>query len=143
MVKSLMRNKKVLGIIITIISSIISVLSIVFISMSFEVYSDEWGTDISIDSDYLVLLLISISLLIAGIYLIYAYNKTFNPKVIYSCVFTGSLLLGLYPLGRFFRALAKGSSYLDSQWYLYIGILGLSLLIVVIYKFLKSNKGLE
>lgn len=141
--KKLLSNKRTVGIIITTIASILAILSLIFMIQSYEFYSDEWGTDISIDSDYLVLLLISIDLLIAGIYLIYTYNKKYNSNVVMGTTFIGALLLGLYPLGRFFRALAKGSTYVEAQWYLYVGLIGVVLLGLVIYKYIKTKKALD
>lgn len=141
--KKLLSNKKIVGIIITTISSISAILSLIFMIQSYEFYSDEWGTDISIDSDYLVLLIISITLLVAGIYLIYTYNKIYNSNVVMGCMFVSSLLFGLYPLGRFFRALAKGSTYVEAQWYLYVALIGVALLGLVIYKYIKTKKALD
>lgn len=141
--KKLLSNRRTVGIIITAITSILTVLSLIFMIQSYEFYSDEWGTDISFDSDYLVLLIISITLLIAGIYLIYTYNKIYNSNVIYATTFIGALLFSLYPLGRFFRALAKKSTYVEAQWYLYVGLVGLVLLGLVIYKYIKAKKALD
>ncbi len=82
----------------------ITVLFLVLSIISYEFYQDQYGTDISFNSDYVTLMIMGIVILITGITLI----KKDDKKV----KFNGLGLVGImsiaYPLGCLFKGLAKG-----------------------------------
>lgn len=139
--KKLLNNKKLIGIITIVLSSILIILSIIFLVKSFNIYKDEWGCDISIDNDYLVILIASISLLIYGIYMLYSHiSNKYDYNIAFGSLFVCNILLAFYPLGSFFKALAKKEKYIDCQWYLYIGLFGLILFVLLTVKYFKRKK---
>lgn len=123
------------------IAVLIITISIVMFSLSFEIYDDGYGTDISFDMDYIVLMCCGIALLIYGILDIISYRRQKSTKIaVYSCFGVISSLLSFYPLGVFFKAISKGKPYLENQEYLYIGIIGLLMLAYIIFSYLSTSK---
>ncbi len=109
------------------IPALIIIFNLVYYIQSYSFYQDEWGTDISFDSDYLVYMLCGVALLIpAIIQVMKGYNKE---SYLISGVVVGSLL-GFYPLGIFFKTLFKTMlkdkpfDFVANQGYLYMGIIG-------------------
>lgn len=122
------------------LAAVLCVISIIYFAQSYYFESDEWGTSISFDEDSIVLFLCSIALLIYGIYALYAYKKNTESKAVYySCFGVVSFLLAFYPLGKFFKALAKGGKFTDCQEYLYIGFLGLLMIAYLIFSYLSQR----
>ena len=125
------------------IPALIIIFNLVMYIQSYTYYSDEWGTDISFDSDYLVYILCGIALLIPAIIDVRRGNARFQYNV--SGVVIGSLL-GFYPLGVFFKALFKAISkgkpfdFIENQMYLYIGIIGIVFLAYMIYSLIDYKK---
>ncbi len=121
---NLMKWKKIINI---IIGAFITIVSVVMFIQSYEKYSDEFGTDISFNNDYVILLLIGLTILIYGII-------TFKTENSLSYQISGmviSSLVSFYSLGVFFKALnkaildkEKNFDFLDNQLYLYVGIVG-------------------
>ncbi len=121
---NLMKWKKIINI---IIGAFITIVSVVMFIQSYEKYSDEFGTDISFNNDYVILLLIGLTILIYGII-------TFKTENSLSYQISGmviSSLVSFYSLGVFFKALnkaildkEKSFDFLDNQLYLYVGIVG-------------------
>lgn len=138
----IVKNSSLLkNIMIIVIASLLCIVSLIYFIQSYSFYSDEWGTDISIDSDYLVLFLCSICILVYGIYSLVAYKKNISTKNVYfGCFGVASVLIGFYPLGIFFKSLAKEVSYKDCQGYLYIGIIGLAVIIYLVFSYIENKK---
>lgn len=129
------------NIMIIVISVLFIAISLIYLIQSYTYYSDEWGTDISIDSDYLVLLICSICILIYGICSLIAYKNTTSCKnSYYACFGVASALIAFYPLGIFFKSLAKEIPYKDCQGYLYIGIIGLAFIMYLIFSYFENKK---
>ncbi len=114
----------------------ISVLALVLMIKSFEVYDDGWGTDISFNMDMVVLLMIGIAILV------YACTtfKSVNPNNYYLTSVVVTTLTAFYPLGVFFKAMAKAKAFADYSTYLYVGIIGTILLVYFIFAYLDYKK---
>ena len=125
------------------IPALIIIFNLAMYIQSYTYYSDEWGTDISFDSDYLVYMICGIALLIPAVIDARRGNATLEYNV--SGIVIGSLL-GFYPLGVFFKALFKAMSkdkpfdFVGNQMYLYIGIIGVVFLAYMIYSFIDYKK---
>lgn len=119
----LFKAKKILNIIIGIT---IILTSLVMFIQSFQKYSDEYGTDISFNNDYVITLLIGVIILVYGI-------VTFTKEITNYSNVSGmmiSFLLGAYSLGIFLKALNKAIldssakfDFVGNQLKLYIGII--------------------
>ncbi len=117
------------------------VFSLVKYIQSYEIYSDEYGTDIAFNSDYIIALLVSLCILLYGIYKIIATNKGYKESNAY--VYTGlciSSLLSFYPLGIFFKAMNKQKPVSEYLNYLYLGIVALFLLFYYLFTIISSKK---
>ena len=122
---------------IILLSLVLIASSITLFALSIEVY--EGGFDA--DMDYIVLLFCGIFLMIYGAYSVYGYRKNKSCQTMYYGTFGAiSVLMGFYPLGVFFKAMAKHKSYLDNQGYLYIGLLGLIMIAYLIFSYLSDHK---
>jgi len=125
-----------------LIPSLLILMGLIFYIQSFEVYSDEWGTDISFDTDYLVFIICGIALLIISINQITSNNK----NVYYGGSITIGALLGFYNLGSFFKGLFKAMSknanfdFMSNQQYLYIGIIGIVIFIYFVISYIDYKK---
>lgn len=129
------------NIMIIVLASLLCIVSLIYFIQSYSFYSDEWGTDISIDSDYLVLFLCSICILIYGIYSLVAYKKNLCTKNAYfGCFGVASVLIGFYPLGIFFKSLAKEIPYIECQGYLYMGIIGIAFIMYLAFSYFEYKK---
>lgn len=118
---------------------LIFIFSLIKYILSFEFYQDEWGTDISFDSDYLVAMIIGIFVVALALYQLIKKNNNMNCLVGVSL----SALVGFYPLGVFFKAISKGESFNDYQNYFFIGLVGLTLFIyfsLSLYEKIKIEK---
>ena len=123
------------------LAALIVIISIVMFSLSFEIYDDGYGTDISFDMDYIVLMCCGIALLVYGILDVISYRRQKSTRIaFYSCFGVISSLLSFYPLGVFFKAISKGKPYLENQEYLYIGIIGLFMLAYILFSYLSTTK---
>lgn len=121
----LFKAKKILNIVIGIV---ITITSLVMFIQSFQKYSDEYGTDISFNSDYVITLLIGIIVLTYGI-------VTFSKEITNYSNISGmmiSFLLGTYLLGTFLKSLNKAIidsstkfDFVGNQLKLYIGIIAI------------------
>lgn len=139
--KKLIKNSELIKrVLLVVMASMLTILSLVMLSISYESYNDGYGTDISIDMDYLVLTLCGIAFLIYGVYSIIAYKKNYSTQsAYYGTLGTISVLLSFYPLGVFFKALAKEKPFLEIQEYLYIGLLGLVFLLYLLFTYLSDK----
>lgn len=120
------------------LSVVILASSLALFFLSLETY--EGGFDANMD--YIVLLFCGIALFIYGTYSVYALKKEKSLHMMYyGCFGAISVLTGFYPLGVFFKALAKNKPFIENQEYLYIGIMGLIMLSYLIFSYLgDSNK---
>ena len=118
------------------------VLSLVKYIMSFEKYSDEWGTDISFNEDYIVAIMISLIILGYAIYCLVVSIK--NQEIAETTgTFIGAIiscLIAFYPLGVLFKALNKEKPFMDYLNYLFVGLFGIALLVYFIFSYLEKRK---
>ena len=123
--------------IIVILASAIIGISVSLFILSFEIYNDGYGTDISFNLDMIIFFICGVAILVYGIYSIYAYKKHLSMLFAYYASFSViTVLLTFYPLGVFFKALAKGKSFVEYQEYLYLGVFGFIILIYLIFSYL-------
>ena len=122
------KTKNILNI---VLGAFVVLTSLVMFILSYEIYKDEYGTDISFNSDYVVSLLIGLIILFYGII---SLKGGVNGAYEISGMLSGSLI-GFYSLGVFFKAFSKAVfikkvafDYVANQTYLYIGLLGLIIL---------------
>lgn len=109
--------------------------SLVLFIKSYSIYQDEYGTDISFNSDYVVSLLCGV---VVTIYACAQLKGMQNQeRTYYLCSMVVSTLIGFYPLGVFFKAMNKHKLFADYQNYLLIGVLGVLLLIYSSVSYLK------
>ena len=137
--KLINNSKLIKDILLIIISSLLCVFSLVFLIQSYSFYSDEWGTDISFDEDYVVALVIGAAILAYSIVNLVAKSSSTKKNCYYLSFGVTSALIAFYPLGIFFKSLAK-EPYLECQAYLYVGILGLFFLRYVLMSYLSEKK---
>ena len=107
--------------------------------LSFEFYQDEWGTDISFNSDYLIALIIGILVITLSLY--YLIKK--DNKINHLISFLLTTILSFYSLGVLFKALNKGENFSDYQTYFYIGLVSFMLFIyfaISLYEKYKTEK---
>lgn len=139
--KILKNSELIKRFIIIAIASILLIISLVFYCQSYSVYDDGFGTDISFDMDYAVLLICSTALLIYGIYSVYAYKKNLSDRSAYYGSFgVISVIMMGYPLGTFFKAMAKGKDFADNQGYLIVGIIGLAMVLYLAFSYLAEKR---
>ena len=124
--------KKICLLLVGLSSTIISI--ILYIN-SFEIYKDEWGTDISFNEDYVIAILLSLVVLIYGIT-----NITNPNNNAFSLVVTLlSSITTFYTLGVFFKAISKNKPFNENYAYLYIGIISLFILDYGIFSILENK----
>ncbi len=122
-----------------ILAGIISfIISLILYIKSYELYQDEWGTDISFNTDYLVALMLSILIIVYGICSI---KKLFEIKLFIKLV--SSSILTFYSLGIFFKAISKGKEFVSFQNYLYIGLVAGCFLGSFIINFINKKSQVE
>lgn len=130
-----MKNKLIKPILIGIVGFSMFVISLILYINSFELYQDEWGTDISFNSDYIVAIIISIIIMVYGL-LNYKYdNQYYN---IISCM--ASSIISFYTLGVFFKAISKGQAFDFCKNYLFIGIVSFTFILLFGYNYIKEHK---
>ncbi|MDE6661411.1 MAG: hypothetical protein K2J93_06280 [Anaeroplasmataceae bacterium] len=136
--KQLKKNSELIKrILIILLALVIMGSSVALFALSIEVY--EGGFDA--DMDDVVLLFCGVFLLIYGSYSVYAYKKNLSCQNVYYGSFGAiSVLMGFYPLGVFFKAMAKHKPYADNQEYLYIGILGLVMIAYLIFSYISKQR---
>lgn len=122
---------------IILFAGILITVAIVLFSLSIEPY--DGGFDADMDS--IVLLFCGIALLIYGIYSVYALKKNKSLQIAYYGSFGAiSVLISFYPLGVFFKAMAKNKPFIENQEYLYVGILGLVMIAYLIFSYMSEQK---
>lgn len=115
-------------------------ISLYYYIVSFSIYSDEYGTDISFNSDYVILLLVLSLSLGYLIYLLINDLKSNKIKFNYIIPSTQMGVLSFYSLGVFFKQMNKNKPFVDYQIYLFFGIVTLILMAYFIVRyFLKSE----
>lgn len=137
----MMNNKLLKYLSLTFVGVVSFIFSLVKYILSFEYYADEYGTDISFNSDYIVAMLISIVLAVCGILLLVALKNNKENKLIpiYSGLLISSLLF-FYPLGYLFKQLNKGKLFVDYLNYFFVGIVGLGILCYFVFNYLETRK---
>lgn len=103
----------------------------------------EGGKEVTFNSDYIIIILVGVVISVLGIISFYNENK------LYQTIggITASCIISFYSLGVFFKPLSKAlfdakkkfvfESY---QWYLYIGLICLVLLVYYILDFFMQRK---
>ena len=137
-----MRNKLGKNISIIVLGFVSFVFSLTKYIMSYELYKDEYGTDISFNNDYFVAMLISLIILFCGVILLINFiKKEKNSHMIstYSGLIV-SALVAFYPLGVLFKQLNKGKPFVDNLNYFFIGIVGLILLVYFVFSYLDKKQ---
>lgn len=144
-----MRNKFTLykNIALVVGSSLAFIFAFVGFVQSYS-YDDSWGIEIKFDKDYLALMLTCVVLIIYSVYVLYMdiKAKTKNPLANLTSIGLISAITFCYPLGVFFKELAKALSkgndfaYTDYQWYLYLSIIGLAFLVYAIISYIEYRK---
>lgn len=136
----LFRTKKILNIIIGIVTIIVS---LVLFIQSYQKYADESGTDISFNNDYVITLLLGIVIMVYGIITLKEDNAVYYNI---SGMIMG-FLPGAYSLGVFLKALNKAIldtkvkfDFAGHQLYLYIGIIGLLVFVFYLCGYLDNKK---
>ena len=116
---------------------VLMISAIVLFSLSIEAY--EGGFDADMDS--IVLCLCGVALFVYGIYSVYALKKNKSTQIAYYGAFGAiSVLLAFYPLGVFFKAMAKHKPFIENQEYLYIGILGIVFIAYLLFHYLSEHQ---
>lgn len=135
------KNELIKRWLIVIFAAVFMIITAVLFGLSLEIYDDGYGTDVSFDMDMIVCFLCGIALLVYGIYSLYALKKKKSMQLAYYGAFgVIAVLTTFYPLGVFFKAMAKKKPFLENQDYLYLGILGLILLIYLIVSYLGDKQ---
>lgn len=121
-----------------ILGVILIIFNLVMYINSYSFYKDEYGTDISFNSDYLVALIISVIFLI---YNVFGFLNKNNLKE-YFIILGGisSLFVCLYSNGCLLKALNKSESYIDYQNYLYIGVLSLGFFLYFLLYYFENKR---
>ena len=103
--------------------------------------NDGWGSSIEFDENYIFALICSVIILIYGIINLINFKKNKdNGNLVYYTFGTISFMLAFYPLGKFFKGLAKQKEFVSIQDYLYLSLLGFVLLAFFIFHYLAKNK---
>ncbi|MCR4562272.1 MAG: hypothetical protein K5694_03610 [Bacilli bacterium] len=110
---------------------------------SYYYYSDEWGSGYEFDKDWLIVVIISFFILLAGGISIYMAIKKKSDRRIYPLALNlTSLITTFYPLSVILKALAKGKNY-DPYYWIWFGV-GLAALIGsivwIVFLRLKTKK---
>ena len=130
-------NKKLVRIFFFISALIGFAVSLYLFIKSYAKYSDEYGTDISFNEDYLIALFVMI------IFTVYTAYNLFSKSVRDCSSIVGlsiSALISFYSLGHFFKALFKalnkGKEFIFTSYqnYLYIGLFTLFIFIAYVIK---------
>lgn len=135
-------HKLIKNIINIVLGAFALIISFIFFIKSKEVWSDDYGTDISFNNDYVVAMIISVIILVHGI----AQLVSSSPFTTVVCNTTASGVVCFYSLGVFFKPLMKALSkhvafsFDDYQVYLYIGIFALILFVYYVVSYLEIKK---
>ena len=140
-------NKKILfvvaGAIATISMLVLMILDLILVKDV--VYNDGWGTSFEVNNDYLCYFIVALAILIYGIYSLL--SKKYDTKLQYYAMLTVvSSILCFYPIGtflkRFFKCLKNDVKFdfVANQYYLFIGLAGIGMLIYSIYCLVKVVK---
>lgn len=141
-----MKNKKIFNYLILEFSILFFVVNLVYYIQSYSYYSDEYGTDISFDTDSLVGMIVGVCLIVCSSIFLTKESHDFKQKSLYVCGLVITSLYTFYPLSvfikAFVKAMAKGEAFIftEHQDYLYIGILSLVLFAAALIKFVNYLK---
>lgn len=136
---------KSFSILTSVIGLAIVVASAVLLGLSVEVWADEYGTDISLNKDYIIFIIIGLGLLIGGIY---ASLKAFKEESVKGSLVVsygfGSAMLTFYSLALIIKLAQKTLENKLAQItpyiiYLVIGLLVFSLVCYVYYYLTKKE----
>lgn len=131
-------NKLIKSLNIVVAASVI-IFSLIMLVLSCEIYSDEYGTDISFNNNFLISLLVGIILLIYFIITI----KDKNYKYYLLAYQLSSLIVGMYSIGIFLKALNKSIinnasfDFGNNQIYFYVGVIALLLFTIKLLEYFK------
>lgn len=138
----MLKVKEILNLSVAIFIIVWSLIMLIF---SCDIYSDEYGTDISFNSDYIVIFLIGIITLGYSVF----YNHLNNNNIYQICMLIGTFIVSSYSLGVFLKALNKALikkvsfDFINNQMYLYIGVTCLLMFLYYLVDYLIIKKGNE
>ena len=112
----------------------------IFVMNIYYVYAWKNNKNNNIDEDYVVALVIGAAILAYSIVNLVAKSSSTKKNCYYLSFGVTSALIAFYPLGIFFKSLAKEVPYLECQAYLYVGIIGLFFLGYVLMSYLSEKK---
>lgn len=141
-----MKNKKIFNYLILAFSILFFVVNLVYYIQSYSYYSDEYGTDISFDTDSLVSMIVGVCLIVCSSIFLTKESYDFKQKSLYVSGLVVTSLYTFYPLSVFIKAFVKASAkgepfvFTKHQDYLYIGLLALVLFAAVLVKFISYLK---
>lgn len=126
-------------ILLIVVFAVLFITSLVMFIQSVALYDDGYGTDYSANTDFIVVMLVSVIFIAFSIYNLVSKKDKYPAKILSLGVsFT---LISFYSLGIFFKKLAKAISkgkefgYIENQVYLYAGIIGLIVICAVVFDY--------
>lgn len=134
------------GILTALLGLFTTILYFVLYVQSYVRDNDGWGTDVSFNSDMLVLTVVGIAILATGLYVCYSIKKQKNTDNAYNIGFaTVGALMTLYPFGKMFKYVgkridAKGGYAADIKHYLIWGLFGAFIIALAVINYLDTKK---
>lgn len=120
---------------------LLTLINVIYLCQTFYFKNDGWGSSIEFNENYIFALICSVIILIYGIINLINFKKNKdNGNLVYYTFGTISFMLAFYPLGKFFKGLAKQKEFVSIQDYLYLSLLGFVLLAYFIFHYLAKNK---
>lgn len=104
------------------------IFSLILYIKSYEIWQDEYGSDISFNEDYIIAMVVSILIVVYAVYAIWAEKQNHATLAYEFCGICSSALISFYSLGVLFKNLNKGKDFKDYTLYFYLGIVTLFLL---------------
>ena len=96
-----------------------------FYILSFSSYSDEYGTDVSFNEDYLILMLIGLFIVSLGLLLLAAHLKQHDEKrILFGGLSSIGVISSIYALFMVIKSYVKGLSTTPFYWgWLFVSLL--------------------
>lgn len=144
-----LKNKKMIlfiNVFFLIVASFLLIYGLVKYIQSYSFYQDEYGTDISFNNDYLIMLLGGLMMLTYNIYSLKVNLSSHKDEYFEIFITTFHALFSFYPLGVFFKALFKAISknksfdFQGNVIYLVLGLIFLIYLIISICLCIQNYK---
>lgn len=140
-------NRKIRDIFVLIAGIVGFICSLILFIQSKSVYSDEYGTDVSFNEDYVILILCTISIILYSIICYIAdKKKESHNQADLSLKLVISALVSFYSLGLFLKSLFKALNkhatfdFNNYELYLFVGLFTLVLFICYTYQAISIQK---